>query len=469
MNAYFLRAAACAACCIMGLPASGAAACDASLSPQTVATLRQSFHMDDHARAMYNAVTNIEISQLALDHDIVSQHNDLFNNKIKTGAVTNQCVSGRCWLFAGLNVLRPDLMQKHKLGKVELSENYLAFWDKMEKANCFLEDIIELADRDTMDRDLQTVLTQGCLDGGWWDYVPLLAKKYGAVPVEVMPETHSSSNTAQMNRVLRGMLKVAAVRIRKLKREGKSPAELRAVKQKALADAYRILVITMGEPPAKFSWRFEDKEGKLSAAKSYTPQSFWKEWVAETDLDGYVQLGNVPGQDYGKLYELSHSRDIYEAADIRYLNVPIEVLKTAALKSVLDKQPVWFASDVAKDQDLTHGILEVGVHDYAPIFGTPEKLTKAERWSYWDGAPNHAMVLMGVDVQDHKPVKWLVENSWGKEKGHEGYWSLYDNWFNEHLYMVVVKKNYVPEKILKQFSQKPVVLPRWHPMCSLSD
>ncbi len=458
-----------AACCSAALPANRAAACDGSLSPQAVASLRDSFRMDDHARAVYNAVSGLDISQLALNREIVSKHNDLFNNKIKTGPVTNQQTSGRCWLFATLNVMRPELMKKHKLGKLELSENYLAFWDKLEKANCFLEDIIETADRDPLDRDVQNILMEGFQDGGMWDYVTALTKKYGAVPIEVMPETHGSSNTIQMNRVIRDRLKATAVHLRKLKREGKSLDDLRAIKDKALSDTYRILVMNLGEPPTKFNWRYEDKDGKLSPDKTYTPQSFWKEWVAETDLDDYVQIGNVPGQEYGKIYELSHSRDIYGAPDIRYLNMKIDVLKAAALKSVLDKQPVWFAADVMKDQDGPHGIMEVGVHDYDSIFGASEKLDKAERWSYWDSTPNHAMVLMGVDVQGDKPVKWLVENSWGKEKGHEGYWSLYDNWFNEHLFLVVVNKKYLPKSVVKMLDQKPVVLPRWHPMCSLSD
>ena len=228
-------------------------------------------------------------------------------------------------------------------------------------------------------------------------------------------------------------------------------------------------MINLGEPPAKFSWRFEDKDSKLSPAKTYTPQSFWKEWVGEINFDDYVQLGNVPGQDYGKLYEISHSRNIQGTPDVRYLNVKIDVLKAAALKSVLDKQPVWFAADVGKDQDGAarhHGGGGARLRFDLRRHG---KLTKAQRWSYYEGGPNHAMVLMGVDLQDNKPVKWLVENSWGKEKGHEGYWSLYDNWFNEHLYMIVVKKSYVPKDILKLFEQKPIVLPRWHPMAQLSD
>ncbi len=262
------RTLAWSAICVLGLSAVPVVADDGCLSPQDLATLRSSFRMDDHTRAMYNAVTSIDISQLALNRDIVRKNNDLFSNKIKTAAVTNQFASGRCWLFAGLNVLRPGLVAKHKLAKFEFSESYLAFWDKMEKANCFLEDSIELADRDTLDREMQVLLTRAGADDGWWDYVSDLIEKYGVVPQEIMPETHSSSNTAQMNGVLRRRLKVEAVRLRKLKRDGKSLAELRAEKARVLADIYRILVINMGEPPARFSWRFEDKDSKLSSTKT---------------------------------------------------------------------------------------------------------------------------------------------------------------------------------------------------------
>jgi bleomycin hydrolase len=454
---------------LVALCAVSALAEDGSLSPRELAAIQSSFRMDDHARAMYNAVSNLDISQLALNRDIIRKHNDLFSNKIKTSTVTNQLASGRCWLFAGLNVLRPALVAKHKLGKFELSQSYLTFWDKMEKANCFLEDSIDLADRDTLDRDVQVVLTRAGQDDGWWEYVTALINKYGVVPQEIMPETHSSSNTAHMNGVLRNKLKVDAVRLRQLKGDGKPLAELRAEKAKMLAEVYRILVINLGEPPANFAWRFEDKDSKLSPLKSYTPRSFWKEWVGDVNFSDYVQLANVPGQDFGKLFLLTHTRNIQGTPDVQYLNVKIDAIKAAALKSVLDKQPVWFAADVGKDQDGPHGIMEVGMHDYAAIFGDNAKLTKAQRWAYYDGGPTHAMVLMGVDLQKDKPVKWLVENSWGKERGHEGYWALYDNWFNEHLYMIVVKKTYVPKEVLKLYGQMPVVLPRWHPMAQLSD
>ncbi len=254
-----------------------------------------------------------------------------------------------------------------------------------------------------------------------------------------------------------------------MKADGKSLSDLRAAKSTTLADIYRILVMNLGEPPAEFQWRFEDKDSKLSKMQTYTPQSFWKEWVGEVKLDDYVQLGNHPGQPYEKLFRIDHSRNVCGTPDVQYVNVKIDVLKAVAMKSVLDGQPVWFAGDVGKDQEPHKGIMATEMHDYGSIFGSKEKLTKAERLAYFDGGPNHAMVLMGVDVQKQVPVKWLVENSWGKERGHDGYWSLYDSWFNEHLYLIVVKKSYVPEAVLANFQQKPVVLPRYHPMAQLSD
>jgi bleomycin hydrolase len=492
---------ACAAALALGLAAAPLVAGEGGLSPQAIAALRASFHMDGRARAAYNAVTNNDINQLTLDEDLLRRHNDLFNHRIKTAGVTNQNMSGRCWLFATLNVVRPHILESHKIESFEFSENYLTFWDKLEKANCFLEDALELAGRDPLDRDVQTLYQrESANDGGWWDFAVALVKKYGAVPKEIMPETHSSGNTMALNMLLRRELKVQALRLCRLKKEGKPPAELRREKEKVLANVYRLLVLNLGEPPAEFQWRYElaahgdakksdekkpagkkpdEKktggkktargEAKLSPLRSYTPQSFWKEWAGDIDLDQYVQLVNNPAQEYGKLYRISSARNIQESRDVQYLNVKIEVLKEAAAQSLLDKQPLWFAADVIKDQDRKYGIMAVGLHDYNSLFDLKETLSKAERMSYYDGAPDHAMALMGVDIQHGKPVKWLVENSWGKEHGHDGYWTMYDNWFDEHLYVLVVKRAYVPKAALALLEQAPITLPRWHPMSQASD
>jgi bleomycin hydrolase len=453
----------------LGLAVPPLAAGEGDLTPKAIAEFRAAVRMDGQTKALHNAVTNNDIDQLSLNRGILQQHNNLFTHKIKTKGVTNQNASGRCWLFACLNVLRPDIIEKRKLDGFEFSENYLAFWDKMEKANCFLEDMIELTDRDPLDREVQTILTQALDDGGWWEFAVALIKKYGVVPKDAMPETHSSGNTGVMNAVIRGQLKIEALKLRALKRQGKSLADLRAAKEKALAEVYRMLVLALGEPPVEFRWRFEDKDAKLSELRSYTPQSFFKEWTGGVDLDQYALLASNPGQEYEKLFRIARCRNVQGCTETQYVNVRPETLKELAAKSVLDNHPVWFAADVGKDQDRQRGIMAVDLYDRASIFGTKDRITKADRLLYREGGANHAMVLVGIDVQSGKPQKWLVENSWGKDKGHEGHWTLYDDWFDEHVYYIVVKKAYLPPKVLAALGQPPVVLPPWHPMAQASD
>jgi bleomycin hydrolase len=415
---------------------------------------------------MYNAITNNDINDLALNRDILHRHNDVFSHKIKAKGVTDQRSSGRCWLFAGLNIMRPAVIEKYKLSSFEFSQNYLAFWDKMEKANCFLEQMIEFRDRDPLDREMEILLRSPFPDGGWWQYVVDLIEKYGVVPKEVMPETRSSENTRMMNRLISLKLRSEAVRLRNMNEEGKSVDELRAEKGRVLGEVYRMLVMNLGEPPTEFPWRFEDRDSVVSETRVYTPRQFFEEFVG-IDLNEYVNIFNDPTKDYGKRYRIALSRNMYDRDDISYANVPIDVLSEAAMRSVLDDEPVWFSCDVGKDQSRKHGIMAIGIFDYASIYDIDMPMTKAERALFRQSAPNHAMVFVGVDVKDDEPVKWLVENSWGTDDGGEGYWTLYDSWFDNHVYNVIVKKEYVPEEVLDIYAQDPIVLPPWDPMYSL--
>ncbi len=451
---------------IISLMISSVLAADGSLSSEVINNIRSSFKMDLNTRAMYNAITNNDIKNLALNRDIVRSNNDIFSHKIKTHGVTNQKSSGRCWLFAGLNILRPKVIEKYKLSKFEFSENYLSFWDKMEKANSFLEFIIELRDRDLLDRELEIILRRPFGDGGYWKYVVALIDKYGAVPKEIMPETHSSEKTGDMNKLVSRKLRTGAVELRSMYAGGKTVDELRAAKEKILDDIYRMLVMNLGEPPTEFEWRFEDRDSVVSEKQTYTPLTFYKEFVG-VDLKEYVNLLNDPSKDYGKHYQLRLSRNIYDGEDVDYANVQIDKLKEMAEKSVLDDEPVWFGNDVGKDQSRDLGIMAMDIYDYGSIYNTDMSLTKADQLMYRESAPNHAMVLTGVDIKDDKPVKWLVENSWGDKNGNEGYWTMYDSWFDNHVYNVIVKKKYVPKEILKIFDQPVIICPPWDPMYSI--
>ena len=433
------------------------------LSSDNIAQFQDAFSMDRHTRAMYNAITNNDIKSLALNRDILQEHNEVFSHKIKARGITNQKSSGRCWLFAGLNVMRPAVIEKYKLTGFEFSQNYLAFWDKMEKANCFLEHIIEFRDRDQLDREMVILLRSPFPDGGWWKYVVDLIEKYGVVPAEVMPETRSSGNTAMMNRLIGKKLRSDAVRLRSLHEKGQPEAALRTAKEQMLTEVYRMLVMNLGEPPAEFPYRFEDRDSVVSETKMYTPREFYSEFVG-VDLTEYVSLFNDPTKELDRHYTIRLSRNIYDGRDIHFVNVDNSILKEVASQSVIDDDPVWFACDVGKDQSREHGIMAMNIYDYDAIYKTDMGMTKAERVGYREESPNHAMVFVGVDIKEGHPVKWLVENSWGDQKGSKGYWTLYDDWFDNHVFNVIVKKKYVPAVIMAVYEQPPVVLPPWDPM-----
>ncbi len=446
-----------------------------ALTPELLANLRDGYEMDAGDRARHNAVTNAEINKLALNREIVAGEDGHFSHKIKTKGITNQKSSGRCWMFAGFNVMRPKVINELGLDGFEFSNAYLQFWDKMEKSNLYLEDIIELRDVDRLDREWLLVNEWLVGDGGWWNYVTGLISKYGAVPSSVMPETHSSENTSTMNKVLARLLHSQAAALIKAGEAGSGEEALRTMKEKSLKEIYRFLAINLGEPPTEFEWRYKAKskgekedetvevaDKNLTSAKSYTPQSFYKEFVG-VDLNEFVCLYNDPSQDMNAHYRFHRARNIAGEDDMNFVNIEISQMKEIAVKSVLANQAMWFAVNMSEDQSREHGMMEVDLYDYETLFDVKLDLSKAERSRFGAGASNHAMVLTGVDLKEGNPTKWLVENSWGDEKGNKGRWTLYDDWFTEHVYTIIVHRKHVPKETLAIFDQAAKVLPAWYP------
>jgi bleomycin hydrolase len=455
------------------------------LSIDIIKKIRSDFEMDSHTRAIYNAVTNTDLNTLALNRDLLRDHNEFFSNKIKVKKVANQKSTGRCWLFAALNSIRHHLVKKNNLKDFEFSHIYLAFWDKMEKANTFYERVIEFRNRDMMDRELVFILKSPLPDGGYWENAKDLIQKYGIVPKEVMPETNSSNKTAMMNKIIERKMRVDAVKLRKMAVNGKSVGKMRKAKEKMLAEVYGMLVMNMGQPPEKFDWRYEPKDEKNKdkddededddkdddepyvdksvIITGYTPKRFYDEFFG-LDLDEYVDLFNDATRPVLKRYSVSLTRNLSDGHDLDYANIDIETLKSIAIKSLLDDTPLWFSVDVSVDQSRSKGIMTNDLYDYGSIFNVDLTMTKAELALFRQNVPNHGMNLIGVDIQNEKPVKWLVENSWGDEKGSKGFWTMYDDWFDLNVYSIIVKKQYVPEETLKIFEQKPIILPVWDPM-----
>lgn len=433
------------------------------LTEELINELESSFVLNPRTRALINAISNNDLKELTFNREFHSRHDDLFSDRIETKGITDQKSSGRCWLFAGFNVMRPAVMEKYNLSGFEFSENYLFFFDKLEKANTFLEAVIESRGKDIDDRELQTLLKKPVPDGGWWNYVVNLIEKYGAVPKSVMPETENTSNTRRMNGQLNRMARSFAARIRGSASEGLTENELREQKTEMLKKVYRLLVLNMGMPPDKFTWRVENKDQEIFE-KEYTPLSFYREAV-EVDLKEYICLLDHPAHEYNKLYRIRYCRNMSDLSDMEFINLKIGRLKEYALKAVLSDEPVWFAADVGKANDTDNGILASGAYDETSLLGTGAGMTKAERVKYRESIPGHAMVFIGVDLnEDDSPEKWLVENSWGTDIGNDGLWTMYDEWFDKYVYSVIVRKSHVPGDLLKILETEPEILPAWDPM-----
>ena len=466
---------------------------EGALTPKAVEKIRTEFRMDAHARAIRNALTSTGIREIAENREVLADHDSKFSHKIKTKGISNQKASGRCWMFAGFNMIKPVLMNKLELDDFEFSQIYLQFWDKMEKANKFLECMIEFRDRDVMDRDVVFLLQDPCPDGGYFENFADLVGKYGVVPKEAMAETASSEGTGMMNHLLGRLLRKHAAELREIYQETGSVKQMRQAKDRMMAEVYRVLVLNLGEPPAEFAWRHkvkdekaekkneeEDKDQtnnqaqeepqddyevqqKWSELRTYTPKSFYREFVG-LDLKEFVNIGDDPIRPKGRHYEVNLTNNLYDGRNSNYANVDIQVMKDLVVKVLLDNKVVCFDADVSPDQDSGKGIMARNLYDFESVYDLELDLNKTERLAFRDGTINHGMAFIGVDLRDGQPVKWLVENSWGSDRGSGGLWTMYDDWFEDNVYKIIVHRDYVPEEVLRVLEQPAEKLPVWDPM-----
>jgi len=454
-----------------------------ALTGTLLAELRAGLDFSAADRACQNAVSNNGLALLALNRDILRGDDGHFSHRIQSKGIRNQKQSGRCWMFAGLNVLRPQIIREHRMEDFEFSTAYLQFWDKLEKANLFLEEIMALRGVDFLDRDWEAVNKFTLGDGGWWNFLTGLIGKYGVVPLAAMPETHATRHTHEVNEVLGRLLRNRAVRISNLHEAGAGLPELRAAKEVALHDVYRFLVMNFGQPPAEFEWRYRlaaepsgedprppsgpfDGPERLTQAETHTPYSFREKYVG-SKLDEHVCLYNDPHSPLNQHYSFDRARNMVGEENMRFVNIDMNAMKEIASTSIQAGEPVWFAVNMGFDQSEAHGLMEHELFDYGTLFNLDVSVSKADRTRYHAGASCHAMTVMGVDLDSSgKPRKWLVENSWGDKKGNQGCWTLGDKWFDEHVYTIIVHKSHVPEAILNHFQQAPVTLPAWYPGAS---
>lgn len=443
---------------------------DKHIATEDIGCFSEIFNSDPKNILALNAITQTDITSVALNREVVNRSDHTYSHLIETPKATNQKGSGRCWMFAGLNAIRLIAMEKMNLKDFQFSQSHLMFWDKLEKANFFLENIIETCDEPLDGRLVQWLLDQPLSDGGQWDMFINLIEKYGVVPQSVMPETQSSSSSRRMNSMVVLKLRECASLLRNMHSKDATPEAMREAKGQMMQDIHKMLCIHLGQPPEKFTWSWRDKDNEFHRTEEITPVEFYAQHVG-IDLNDYVCLINAPTQDkpYNKNYTVQYLGNVVGGQIVRYLNVDINTLKQATTNMIKDGEPVWFGCDVGKDFQRDHGILDPEVYNYPLLYGTTLNLNKAERLDYGHSRMTHAMVLTGVDIDNNDaPTKWRVENSWGTEHGDKGYEMMTDAWFDAYLYEVTVHKKYLSDELLAVLDTEPTVLPPWDPMGALA-
>lgn len=428
------------------------------------------FNADKSHKIAMNAVTQNGVTKSAMSPAALSRDAHQFSINLKQGEITNQKSSGRCWMFAALNTMRFEIIKKLNLETFELSQNYPLFWDKLEKANYFLENILATLDEPTNGRMIAWLLSAPLGDGGQWDMFCGLVEKYGVVPKDAMPETACSSATGEMDKFLTLKLREYACSLRAMHAKGCSTDELAAKKEGMLSTIYRMLAICLGEPPRKVTLQVRDKDDNFLRDSDLTPQEFYKKYVG-WDLSKCVSLINAPTADkpFGRTFTVKFLGSVHEGRPVKYLNLTSDALKRAAIAQLKDGRPVWFGSDVGQWLVRTGGIMDTEALEMGQLFDTEFPMTKAERLDYGESLMTHAMVLMGVNLDDEgKPTLWRVENSWGKDAGKDGYYIMTDKWFDEFTYQVVVDEKYLTDEEREQLKQEPITLEPWDPMGSLA-
>lgn len=414
-------------------------------------------------KALRNALNGSDLDKLALNAKAVSVDNN-FSNRVPSRGITDQKSSGRCWLFTGLNVLRSQMMRDNDLGELYLSQAYNFFFDQLEKSNLFLQSIIDSADKPMDDRRVDFLFRSPLNDGGQFTGLSDNISKYGLVPASAMPETWTSNHTSKVSRLLSLKLREDALELREMKRKGAKPTAIQKRKEAMLQEVYQVLCRTIGTPPTEFTWTRKNSKGQVVDTRTYTPQTFYKEYAGNDLKNNYIMVMNDPTRPYWKLYEIDLDRHVYDGENWTYVNLPIETIKEMAIASIKDSTMMYFSCDVGKFLDRERGVLDPDNFDYESLLGVTFNMNKADRIRTYGSASSHAMTLVAVDLDtESKPTKWLVENSWGKGPN-DGHLIITDSWFNEYMFRLVVDKKYAPQQVIDVLKQKPTLLPAWDPM-----
>ena len=438
------------------------------LSLKNLNNIKEKYNLDEKNVIIRHALNKTALSNIIYVQESEKDIDNKFSIDLKTMKVCNQKESGRCWIFAGLNILREIIGKELNVEFFELSQNYVAFFDKLEKINYTLSVIMELADKPHDDRVLTHILKSGIGDGGQWDMFANLVKKYGIVPKSAMGETFQSSSTRESDMLINATIRQFAAKVSKLYKENKLE-DIKKEKERILQLSYNLLSNCFGVPPEKFDLEYVDKDENYHLERNLTPIEFFNKFIGNK-IDEYQSVTNAPTKDkiFNKTFTVKYLGNVIEGKKVTHLNLEMKRLKELIVSQLKNGEPVWFGSDVAFYRDRQRGIWDDNAFDYLSTFNLDLKTNKSDMLDYFISAMGHAMVITGVNLVDGKPTKWKIENSWGADNGFDGYYIMSDSFFDSFVYQAVILKKYLNEKELEALKEEPIELDPWDPMGTLA-
>ena len=429
------------------------------ISLSDIAEFRRNYENDPAAAALTAAMAKTPMADLAFVPTAAAKLSGGFEVEIKTHGITAQEKSGRCWLFAALNILREEVIKKTGLQDFALSGNYLSFYDKFEKAGNVLSMAVNYADLPYSDRMTEYIF-KGFGDGGYWDMAVDLVEKYGAVPKSAMPESYQSEHTETFMKKFIVLVRKDAYELRELARAGKD-TEVR--KNEMLSEIYKLLCIVFGEPVETFDFDYRDADGVYHKNRGLTPKTFYERFIG-LDLKEYATITHhpTPGLPMGLHYRFHY---IGSMAD-RYvdnLNLTMDELEDLCIRQLKAGVPVWFGCDAGAFGDRKAGVWDPASLNFEGIMGGVSlTMEKGARLRAMGSYATHAMILVGVNFDENgTPNRWKIENSWGGEVGDKGYFVCSEAYFREYVYEAIILRSLLDERETALLEAAPEEIPAW--------
>ena len=431
------------------------------IDSEMLARFEQGYEARPELQVMSNAISRTSLADAAFVPAAAAKLRMDFSVLVPTTKVTWQQQSGRCWMFSTMNVLRRRVIQKCNLEDFSFSQTYLAFYDKLEKANLFFENILHFADQELDDRETFELMGHPLPDGGQWDMAIALTKKYGLVPSWVMPETVASTGTAKYLPILTRKMREDALELRQLVREGKDPS---ARREAMLAEIYNALRVLYGQPPKTFDFEYTDKDGVYHCDRNLTPRTFMEQYVGN-DFDEYVVVIASPIHEKNRTYCQPFMGDVVEE-NMFWLNLSQEELEDLTIRQLKAGEGVMFSCDCHPDGDRKNGYWDPDSFQYGEVLGgLTFGMTKAERLLTRDSTMNHCMMFCGVNLDENGTAnRWKIENSWGEQNGQKGYYIGSEKWFKANVYQITVRKELLSDAQRKLLEQEPLPMKLWDPL-----